>query len=72
MVILSILLTIISLELLNFRRPIQQKGNITKEFLESVKEIPSLSNVQKPEQAEDKCWRCEGEENVDKVRDLLS
>ena len=36
-------------------------------FLQSLKDMPSLSNIKKPKEAEDKCWTCDGEEDVDKV-----
>ena len=35
-----------------------------------MKEITSLADVKKPAEAEDKCWKCKGEEDVDKVSSL--
>ncbi|KAL5253156.1 hypothetical protein ACHWQZ_G013066 [Mnemiopsis leidyi] len=49
------------------RKPVQQWSNVRKEFIESIKDLPSLFNINKPAEAEDKCWKCKGEDNVDKM-----
>lgn len=50
-----------------FRKPTVQNTSISKEFIDSLRDLPSISDFKKPDEAEDKCWKCNGVENVDQV-----
>ena len=39
----------------------------SSEFLAALQLIPSIANYEKPAEAKDVCWKCNGEEDVDQV-----
>ena len=55
----------------HFRKVIKQQScGVSRAFQTELTKVPTLREVTKPTEAEDRCWKCDGTEDVDKVRSI--